>query len=727
MSKRTRKLHTNQDIYSAVEQYFRNNPARVFTTAAIINSFGPKLKKGQRIVIVDALKKLSDANRIEKVRSGEFRYNTASLKKVTGEVVTIAVSAAYIRVAGMEKDIAVDRSDMANALLGDTVEVMIFDSLKKGRFNGMVTTILKRSDRKYVGVININPNFAFVSVNSRDMPYDIFIPKREIAGGVSDGDKVVVELTEFNSSQPNPVGKVLRSLGRPGDNDTEMHAILEEFGLPYHFEEAINKAANNIPDAIPAAEISKRRDFRKTLTFTIDPFDAKDFDDALSFEKINENHYEIGVHIADVTHYIKEHSILDTEALDRATSVYLVDRVVPMLPEHLSNGLCSLRPNEEKLCFSVVFKMDKEANVLDKWYGRTIICSDRRFTYEEAQAVIETKEGECKEAILTLHSLAQTLKANRYKHGSIAFEREEPKFKLDENGKPLGVYFKKAKESNQLIEEFMLLANRSVAEFVALSNQPERTFIYRIHSEPDPQKYAELCRFAGKFGFHMKLTSNNREISREVNKLMAGITGQKTENLLSTLALRSMAKAVYSTTNVGHYGLAFDNYTHFTSPIRRYPDMIAHRLLQHYLDKEPSVNKDYFEELCDHCSKREQRAADAERASIKYKMAEFLADKIGQEFEGTISGVTEKGIYVELAETKIEGMVSIRDLTDDYYSFDMDNYALIGRRTRVKMMLGDKVRVKVLRVDMGRKLIDYTLVSHTDLDTGKEYTFEEKL
>lgn len=722
MSKRTNKISTSQDVYNAVERFFKNNPLKSFTTSAVINSFGKKFKKNFRIVVINTLKQLKERGVITEEVVGEYKLDTSKLKKVVGTVVTITKGAAYIDAKELEEDVIVERGDLANALIGDVVEIVITEG-RNGRFNGMVTSVIKRSDKRYVGEIRISDSFAFVVTSAREMPYDIFIPKREIASGVNDGDKVVVEIVEFKPSQPNPVGRVLRSLGKPGNNDTEMHAILEEYSLPYMFTKEVIDASENIPDTISQKDLAKRRDFRDTLTFTIDPFDAKDFDDALSFKKIDENRYEIGVHIADVTHYIKEHSVLDVEALDRATSVYLVDRVVPMLPERLSNGLCSLRPNEDKLCFSVLFTMDNEATILDKWFGRTIINSDRRFAYEEVQEIIEAKEGEHKEAVLMLNDLAQKMRAARYKHGSIAFDREEPKFKLDENGKPLGVYFKRQKEANQLIEEFMLSANRAVAEFVALSNKPDRTFVYRIHSEPDPDKYNNFCRFAGKFGYHVKMTSNNREISQELNKLLQNIKGKKVENLFSTLALRSMAKAVYSTTNVGHYGLAFDNYTHFTSPIRRYPDVMVHRLLQRYLDNEPSASKEYYEDLCDHSSKREIRATEAERASIKYKMVEFLSDKIGVEFFGTISGVTDKGIYVELEETKIEGMVSLFTLTDDFYDFDEENYRLVGRKTGVKMMLGDRVKVSVAKVDFSRKLIDYNLVSHFDFDTDGETTF----
>ena len=723
MTNRQRESRSKNDIYNSIEQIFRNNPVKIFSINSIIKQITRSNRHSNKIEIVKTIKELVEKNVLEQPRSGEYKLNVHNLDVVVGEVVTITPTVGFVSVVGMDSDILIERDDMINALIGDKVEIIVFEGRRSNRLKGIIQKIVEPSTRNYVGTINISENYAFVKPTSRDMQYDIFIPKNDFANA-QNGDMVVVEIVEFKQTQPNPVGRVLRSLGLAGTNDAEMHAILEEFSLPYEFPEEVIKASDHISDKITSTEISKRRDMRDVVTFTIDPFDAKDFDDALSLKKLDDNKWEVGVHIADVTHYISEHSILEDNAQERATSVYLVDRVVPMLPERLSNGLCSLRPNEEKLCFSVVFTMDNEANILDKWYGRTVINSNRRFTYDDAQAIIEGGEDEFKDEVLTLHEMALILRKSRYKKGSIAFERDEFKFKLDEDNRPIGVYLKQQKDSNHLIEEFMLLANKAVAEFVALSSKPNRTFVYRVHTEPNNEKYINLCKFVGKFGFEIKMSSDQKVIAQELNRLLGEVKGQKSETLISTLALRAMAKAVYTTTNVGHYGLGFGNYTHFTSPIRRYPDMMVHRLLQHYLDGGASKSQEIFEELCDHSSKREQRAAEAERASTKYKMAEFLADKIGIEFVGSISGVTEKGIYVELEETRIEGMVSVHTLTDDFYQFDQDNYRLVGRRNKEKLMLGDKVKVEVLRVDMQRKLIDFTLVSHFDYDTDEEYYFE---
>ncbi len=716
------KLNTRHGIYNTIEQIFKNNPFKVYATGTILKLIGSRIRKSQKPEVVKNIKEMVSKGIIEQVKSGEFRFNSKNMKEAFGTIVTITPTAGYVEVTELEEDVIVERTDMLNSLIGDEVKMFIYEA-RGGRYKGVIKEITKRSEKRYVGVIDIKDDFAFVICNSRDMRYDIFIPKKDIANA-QNGDMVVTEIVEFLPTQPNPVGKIIKSLGKAGTNNAEIHAILEEFSLPYEFDKDVIDASERIPETISAEDIKNRRDFREITTFTIDPFDAKDFDDALSIRTVGENKWEIGIHIADVTHYIKDGSPLERDAKERATSVYLVDRVVPMLPERLSNGVCSLRPNEDKLCFSVVVTMDENANILDRWYGRTVINSNKRFAYEDAQKLIEGEEGELKEEVLTLHKLATILRTNRFKHGSIGFERDEFKFKLDEEGKPLGVYQKVSKESNHLIEEFMLLANKCVAEYIALSEKPNRTFVYRIHTEPNSEKYNDLVRFVSRFGFKLRLSSDNKVISEEINTLLSEVKGQKTETLISTLALRAMAKAVYSTVNVGHYGLGFPNYTHFTSPIRRYPDMMVHRLLQRYLDAGASASQEYYEDLCDHSSKREQRAAEAERASIKYKMAEFLADKIGVQFAGTISGVTDKGIYVELEETKIEGMVSVYTMTDDLYTFDAENYRMVGRSNRESLMLGDKVKVEVLRVDMQRKLIDYSLISHTDLETGEEYFFE---
>ena len=534
--------------------------------------------------------------------------------------------------------------------------------------------------------------------------------KDKLKGGKS-GDKAIVRITEWPEEAKNPLGEVVDILGTAGDNDAEMNAILAEFDLPYKYPANVEKAAEKISDAIPEEEIAKREDFRGVTTFTIDPKDAKDFDDALSARKLDNGNWEVGVHIADVTYYVKPESLIDREAFSRATSVYLVDRTIPMLPERLCNQICSLRPNEEKLCFSVIFELNKNAEIQQSHITRTIIKSDRRFTYEEAQAVIETGEGEYKEEILALNGLAQKLRDRRFKDGAIAFDRYEVKFDIDENGKPLGTYIKESKEANKLIEEFMLLANRTVAEFIGKSkNKTKKTFVYRIHEQPDPEKLRDFSAFISRFGYKMRTEGTKTDISKGINKLLDSVQGKPEENLVETLAIRSMQKAHYTTDNIGHYGLAMDYYTHFTSPIRRYPDMMVHRLLERYLAGGRSVIKNKYEEYCKHCSEMEMVASNAERSSIKYKQVEFMKDKLGQVFDGVVSGVTEWGLYVELNDNKCEGLVPIRDLDDDYYEFDDKNYCLLGRRTKRIYRLGDAITVKVAQANLERKQLDFALV-----------------
>ena len=529
--------------------------------------------------------------------------------------------------------------------------------------------------------------------------------------GAKHGQKAVARIMDWPERARNPFAEIIDVLGDAGDNNTEMHAILAEFDLPYKYPEAVNQAAEKIPYEIPEEEIKNRRDFRGVPTFTIDPADAKDFDDALSIRKLENGLWEVGVHIADVTYYVKPESLLEEEAYNRATSVYLVDRVVPMLPEKLSNGVCSLRPNEDKLCFSAVFQLDDKCTVIHEWFGRTIIHSDRRFAYEEAQQVIETGEGDLKDEIVTLDRLAKRLRDIRFAAGSIGFDRVEVKFEIDKDGKPLSVFFKESKDSNKLIEEFMLLANKRVAEFVGKpgAKKKERTFVYRIHDKPDPEKLDTFNHFIKRFGYGI-MTNNPQTVTASMNKLIENVAGKKEQNVIETLAIRTMAKAEYSTRNIGHYGLGFDYYTHFTSPIRRYPDMMVHRLLARYLEDGRSVQADQYEEMCKHSSEMENRAANAERSSIKYKQVEFMADKIGQQFKGVISGVKEWGIYVELDENKCEGMVPLHELTDDFYEFDEKNYCIIGRRTHKKYQLGDAIEVEIARANLDKKQLDFRIV-----------------
>lgn len=610
-----------------------------------------------------------------------------------------------------EENIFVAERNSGHAMNGDRVRVQMLAQRKGKDPEGSVVEILERKQTRFVGTLDVQKHYAFLVMDSKILANDIFISKDNLNGG-QNGDKVLVEVEEWPEKAKNPVGKVLDILGKPGDNTTEMHSILAEFGLPYKYPENVVKAAEKISDVITEEEISKREDVRATVTFTIDPKDAKDFDDALSLKQLSNGNYEVGVHIADVTHYVKETGIIEEEAVNRATSVYLVDRTIPMLPERLSNGLCSLRPNEEKLCFSCIFELNDKAEVKTYRIARTIIKSDRRFTYEEAQDIIETGEGDYKFEVLKLDELAKKLRAKRFENGAIAFERHEVKFEIDEKGKPLGVYFKIAKDSNKLVEEFMLLANRTVAEFIGKTpkNKKAKTFVYRIHDVPDPTKLQNLSEFIVRFGYKIKTQGSNTAISKSINRLLDSVQNKPEEDLIETIAVRSMAKAVYTTSNIGHYGLAFDYYTHFTSPIRRYPDMMVHRLLERYLNGGRSVNKEKLEELCKHSSEMEQLAANAERASIKYKQVEFMADKIGQVFDGVISGITEWGVYVELKENMCEGMIPIRELDDDFYEFDEKNYCLRGRRTKREYRLGDEISIKVTKANLERKQLDFVQV-----------------
>jgi ribonuclease R len=635
---------------------------------------------------------------------------------------------AYLLSENDEDDIEIAPRNVKNALNGDRVKIYLYARHKHKRMEGEVVEVLKRAKTEFVGKVQLNGKFAFVVPDSPKMLVDIFIPEDKV-GKAMQGQKVVAELIEWPKGAKNPVGKIKTIIGWPGENDVEMNSILAEFGFPLEFPERVEKEADIIPEKIDPKEISKRKDFRSVTTFTIDPIDAKDFDDALSYRKLENGNVEIGVHIADVSHYIRPGSFLDKEAYERGTSVYLVDRVIPMLPEKLSNGVCSLRPMEDKLCFSAVFELNDKAQVLKQWFGKTIIHSNKRFHYDEAQAVIETGQGPFSEEILKMQDLAKQLRAARFKKGAIAFEKAEVKFNLDKNGKPIGVYLKENKDANKLIEEFMLLANRSVAEWAgkthqvkgekqkAKSNQQKtqvavgvRPFVYRIHDAPVSDKLQNFARFAGKWGYKLKIDTE-KEIAHSLNALMLNLRGKKEQNVLEQLAVRTMSKAIYTTENIGHYGLAFDYYTHFTSPIRRYPDVLVHRLLEYYLRGDEGADAELLEVQCKHSTQMEIRASDAERASIKYKQVEFLQDKIGEVFDGIISGVTEWGLFVEIVENKCEGMVRLRDLDDDFYEFDETNYCVVGARTKNKYTMGDTVKVQVAKCDLLRKQIDFRLIT----------------
>lgn len=716
--KQSNKSIKKQSIEKHIIEIVSSSPTKSFGYKEIAKELGIK-DEGRKQLVYSCLLELKQRGLIEEVEHGMFKVVTKG-GYIVGKVDMTQSGSAYIVSPDIDDDVYIAPNKMNQALHGDKVRVFIIPQKGKRRPEGEIVEIIEQGKRLYVGTVEVSPNYIFVVPDGKQMPFDIFVPMRH-AANAEDGDKVIVKVTEIPKRGKNPIGEIVEVLGRPGDNETEMHAILADYGLPYHFPKEVVKAADQIPDDITDNEVARRRDMRGIVTFTIDPVDAKDFDDALSFRRLPNGNVEVGVHIADVSHYVRPGSIIDNEAVNRATSVYLVDRTIPMLPERLSNNLCSLRPHEDKLTYSAVFELDENANVLSYWIGRTVIHSDRRFTYEEAQQVIEAGEGDYKDEILALHVLAQKLRADRFKHGAIAFDREEAKFELDENGKPLRVYFKAQKESNQLIEEFMLLANKKVAEHIgkAGGRKNPKTFVYRIHDVPNPDKFDSFRKFIVKFGYYLQAT-NSKGISKELNKLLSEVKGKTEENLIETLAVRSMAKARYSTENIGHYGLQFDYYTHFTSPIRRYPDVMVHRLLDMYDKKAESQSKDEYEQLCEHSSEMEILASDAERASIKYKMVEFMLDKIGMEFDGIVSGVTEWGIYVEIKENKVEGMVSTRDLTDDIYIFDEDSYSLVGKNRGRLFTLGDEVRIRVLRANLSRKQLDYELVGRN----GEPLSFE---
>jgi len=708
------KRLTKKEMIRRIINLFNTRPTEAMSCKQVCIEIG----------ITSQTKKRMVANLLENLFFDEFLVEVDQNKYKLNGLGTLATGTFERRSNGKNSFVPEDGSgslfvaerNSMHAMNGDKVKVQIL-ARRKGRTpEAEVIEILERAKNNFIGTLSVGKNHAFLLTDSKILANDIFIPKDKLRGA-KDGQKVVVQITEWPEKANNPEGEIIDILGETGDNTTEMHAILAEFGLPYRYPDKVEKAADKIPVEIPEKEIRLREDFREVTTFTIDPKDAKDFDDALSIRQLKNGNWEIGVHIADVTWYVKPESIIDKEAFERATSVYLVDRTIPMLPESLSNGLCSLRPLEDKLCFSVVFEMNRIAEVKNYRIIKTVIRSDRRFTYEEVQSIIENKKdisggSDYSEAVLTLDRMAKLLREKRFKNGAINFERSEVKFDIDENGKPLRVFFKEAGDSNQLIEEFMLLANRYVAETIGkvAKGKKAKTFVYRVHDVPNPEKLTAFGEFIRRFGYKLKNKGSDNEVSKSINRILDEVQGKREQTLIETLAIRSMAKATYTTQNIGHYGLAFKYYTHFTSPIRRYPDMLVHRLLERYLSGGRSVNSPALEEVCKHCSNMESLASNAERTSIKYKQVEFMSDKVGMVFDGVISGVTEWGLYVELSENACEGMVPIRDLADDYYEYEEKTYSLVGTRKKRHYRLGDPMKIKVVKANLERRQLDFVPV-----------------
>jgi len=723
-----------QVITQALLSVFHQYPKKIFNPKQLSSMLDIR-NPHDRLLVNTVLEDLCDRQQLEEIDRGKFRLSSNGQQFITGIAQLVTSGAAYVVSEESEADVYISPRGTLNAMNGDKVKVSVFKNTGRQKNpEGEIVEIIQRAKSEFVGTVELSKNFAFLSSSGPRSGPDIFIPLSKLKGA-RNGDKAIAKITEWQAGEKNPTGEIVTVLGKAGENNTEMHAILAEYGLPYEFPKEVENEANKLNTQISDEERAKRRDFRNITTFTIDPVDAKDFDDALSIQLVSKKEeapiWEISVHIADVSHYLLPKTLLDKEAFERATSVYLVDRVVPMLPKILSNNVCSLRPKEEKLCFSAVFQMDEDGTVRNEWFGRTIINSNHRFTYEEAQTVLETSEGPYAQELLTLDKIAKKLREARFKKGSIGFDKVEVKFNLDKDGDPIGVFFKVAKDSNMLIEDFMLLANRKVAEFVGLNGASYVTkkggqaqtasqlpFVYRIHDAPDKDRLTAFSDLVGRFGYKLKINSP-KEVADSMNKLLKEVVGKREESMVEQLAIRTMAKAIYTTKNIGHYGLAFDHYTHFTSPIRRYPDVLVHRLLQYYLDKKhtntnPQVLTEDLELKCKHSSDMEKRAAEAERSSIKYKQVQFMQDHIGELFEGVISGVSEWGLYVEIIENHCEGMVRIKDLEGDFFVYDEENYCYWGKRTKLKYQLGDKVLVKIKRADLVKKQLDFELIKKID-------------
>lgn len=708
--KKAGKRMNKRELSTAILDFFHSNPGKILSLKYIFEQLRLSTHP-LKMLCKEILAELIMDDYVTEAEKGQYKLNDHGVE-MTGIFQRKSNGKNSLIPDGGGEPIFIAERNSAHAMNNDKVLIAFFAKRRGREAEGEVVEILERANDTFVGTLEVSNSYAFLVTENRTLANDIFIPKDKLKGGKT-GDKAIVKVTEWPDKAKNPIGQVIDILGKAGENNTEMHAILAEFGLPYVYPEAVEKAADRIPELISEEEIARREDFRKVTTFTIDPRDAKDFDDALSIRKLKEGLWEVGVHIADVSHYVTEDSIIDKEAEKRATSVYLVDRTIPMLPERLCNFICSLRPDEEKLAYSVIFDINEKGDVKNSRIVHTVIKSDRRFAYEEAQQIIETGKGDFRDEVLMLDTIAKALRQKRFAAGAINFDRYEVKFEIDEKGKPISVYFKVSKDANKLVEEFMLLANRTVAERIGRvpKGKKAKVFPYRIHDLPDPEKLDNLSQFIARFGYKLRTSGSKTEVSKSINHLLDDIQGKKEENLIETVSIRAMQKARYSTHNIGHYGLAFDFYTHFTSPIRRFPDMMVHRLLTKYLDENGrSVSEKKYEALCDHSSAMEQLAASAERASIKYKQVEFMSEHLGQTYDGVISGVTEWGLYVELNENKCEGMIPMRDLGDDYYEFDEKNYCLRGRRKKRVYSLGDTITVKVARANLEKKQLDFTLV-----------------